>query len=324
MRAGRRPKKRKKNPNALFQRKSAHLQLKALDGVLRQRTGRGLEALDPAIEQRPVSFPPPTLVLHMDEASTNVTMVYWMQYAAGLRVLFTRDPFHRYWNDAKAALVQVGQYWAVLLCRVVFNLPYGPWDGKAWWEKMVQQVGDMVFLLPVDGPIWGELYPRVCLDHGETPTWTHQHKAAILQRAAFECTKAKLERMAINRWLSYVSCSPKHLPQWHSRCLLALMIGMRDGTYRDRKEFALWEGPAASKRVPQEEGEQEEAEDREFAGAIVADTTAAAASSTGSLATGSTAQKSVVWGEADLQTRQVPKIPCSWQGPSCHTRLCTL
>eukprot|EP00974_Lingulodinium_polyedra_P026116 2521728-Lingulodinium_polyedra.AAC.1 len=127
----RQKKRRKKNPNPQFHRMAAYLQLKALDKVLRQRTGQGLEAFDPLQGQVPSGFPPPTLVLHMDEAGTNVAMACWLQYSAKLRVMFTRDPFHRCWNDCKNALAQSGQYWAVLLCRVVFNLAYGPWDGCA-------------------------------------------------------------------------------------------------------------------------------------------------------------------------------------------------
>eukprot|EP00974_Lingulodinium_polyedra_P065041 6287288-Lingulodinium_polyedra.AAC.1 len=37
----------------------------------------------------------PTLLLHFDEGPTNMALVSWLSYSAGLRILPTRDIFHR-------------------------------------------------------------------------------------------------------------------------------------------------------------------------------------------------------------------------------------
>ena len=243
--AGAKP-KRKPNANRPLYRKRAHMELKALDGNLRSILGAGLELFDAAADPVQLGTLPRTLVLHTDEASTNVAMACWLLCKSGLRVMYTRDPFHRAWNDCKNSLIQAGQYWVALLCRVVFNLPYGPYDGRAWWEKLSQQANDMEGILPVGGPIWREFYPLVCKDHGcFPPSWAPGHMQAMLQVVASTCAGAKGGRMAMNRWFGYLQCIPQHQNHWHSRCLLVLLIGMRAGLYRDHLEFALWGGPTA-------------------------------------------------------------------------------
>ena len=168
------------------------------------------------------------------------------------------------------AISSASQFWAVLLARVVFNLAYGPWEGSSWWEKLQGSAVETARLLPVDGPIWAEFYPRVCRGWGEVPTWTKAHKEYVLRKACDEGSQSKLGRMAMNRWFSYVKCVPEHLPQWHSRLLFILMIGIRLGVYRDHSEFPLWGGLAASKTLPSDDGEAvEEAEEKAVAMAEV-------------------------------------------------------
>ena len=192
-------KKRKKNPNASRPRKTAYMQLRALDKVLLYRTGQGLAQFLPEGALDALTPSPRTLVLHLDEAAPNVSMVGWMLFAKKLRIMFTRDPFHRCWNDVKLALMASGQFWAVLLCRVVFNLPYGPWEGCAWYEKLKAAAADLVDALPLDGPIWEEFYPLICRDFGELALGTPAHKAKIFKQALKEGARAKFERVVLNR-----------------------------------------------------------------------------------------------------------------------------
>ena len=141
-------------------RKTALLQLKCLDGILQARLGHGLEAYVPD-NSRPFPRIAPTLTLHTDEASSNISMACYLLYKLKARVLFTRDPHHRYWNDAKAALVATRQYWIVILARVVLRLPYGPWEGHGWWQKLTEQAEDSANTLQVNSSIWGEFYPMI-------------------------------------------------------------------------------------------------------------------------------------------------------------------
>lgn len=174
---------------------------------------------------------------------------------ASLRCLLTREPFHICWNYTKAALHACGLFWVVLLARIVFNMPYGPWDGQAWWNTLVDTAEDLVMQLLWDGRIWQECYPRNCKDYGITPTWAREHMAKRLQFVWKEGLKRKEERMAMSRWFGFVKCASVHLKLWHSRLLVILFMGMSLGLYSSESEFPLWAGPTASKIAP---GEPEE------------------------------------------------------------------
>ena len=247
-------KRRKRDRNPKWHRKQAFVQVKAWDQVLRARVGKGLEYFG---EKAPFAAgaPPPALVLHMDEASSNMSAVSWMAYKAGLRVMCLSDPFHRCWNDCKLALLRSGQYWVVLLARVVFNLPYGPWEGCAWFEKLKSSAAGSLQLLPVDGPIWKAFYPLVASDRNKAVAGTRLHKEAVLREAATDSVSCKGPKMALNRWFGYVECIRPHLKDWNARLLWVLLVGMRLGLYRDHKEFPLWGGPAACKAVPVDDDE---------------------------------------------------------------------
>ena len=91
---GRPKKKRKVAVTRALPRHSACVQLRALDKVLRQRTGAGPEQFPGTPEGEVPLLPLRTLVLHTDEASSNLALVCWLAYRSGIRVLFTRDPFH--------------------------------------------------------------------------------------------------------------------------------------------------------------------------------------------------------------------------------------
>ena len=62
------------------------------------------------------------------------------------------------------------------------------------------------------------------------------------------------------------------------------------GLPRDHKEFALQGGPAASKRVPEDEGSRKRQRTERLQGPFAADATAAAFSGSGALAAGASAR----------------------------------
>eukprot|EP00974_Lingulodinium_polyedra_P041032 3943298-Lingulodinium_polyedra.AAC.1 len=108
-------------------------------------------------------------------------MVQWLTYSAGLRVLGLRDVFHREWNDTKAAVKAGGLWWVVVWTIVVYNLPYGPWDGGSWWQKMLEASQAAQQHSGPSGLLFGAFYPKICADRGDAPTGTLQHKQAVLE-----------------------------------------------------------------------------------------------------------------------------------------------
>eukprot|EP00974_Lingulodinium_polyedra_P030085 2897503-Lingulodinium_polyedra.AAC.1 len=63
-------------------------------------------------------------------------MYLWLGYAARARVLAVRDIFHREWNDVCLSLKGAGVWSTVVMTSVLFNLPYGPWEGQSWWGQL--------------------------------------------------------------------------------------------------------------------------------------------------------------------------------------------
>eukprot|EP00974_Lingulodinium_polyedra_P051483 4953431-Lingulodinium_polyedra.AAC.1 len=72
----------------------------------------------------------------------------WFAYKAGLRVMGVRDIFHREWNDVIGALKQAELWWVVILTTLAYHLPYGPWDGSSWYQRMVESAADLVAHTP--------------------------------------------------------------------------------------------------------------------------------------------------------------------------------
>ena len=95
--AGKKRQRNKHLSKSLF-RKQAYCELHALDAVLRHRTGQGLEAFTPMAGPLNESVLPRTLVLHTDEASSNVSAGCWLLFRSGLRVAYTWGPYHCCWN----------------------------------------------------------------------------------------------------------------------------------------------------------------------------------------------------------------------------------
>eukprot|EP00974_Lingulodinium_polyedra_P021599 2085921-Lingulodinium_polyedra.AAC.1 len=118
-------------------------------------------------------------------------MMCGLLYEAGVRACFTRDPFHRCWNDCKLALQSTGLWWAVLLARVVFNLPYGPWDGSAWFEDLQTSAADAMHLIPPAGPVWAHVYPLVCQDLNRPAQGALQRKQEVLELALATAVERK-------------------------------------------------------------------------------------------------------------------------------------
>ncbi len=120
-------------------RASAKEHLRALDHLLLLVCGFGLSAFvgRASDTQLPLSSRR-LLVLFLDEGSPQYALCLWMSYRAKIRLCSIRDPFHREWNDCQHELKKAGVWWVVITGTLCFNLPYGPWQGCAWFSKMLE------------------------------------------------------------------------------------------------------------------------------------------------------------------------------------------
>ena len=144
----------------------------AVDKILKILTLSGLAQflVDKAQQTRQLlDSIPRTLVLSMDEASTGFAAAQFLMYAVGMRFLMIRDPLHREWNDAKLAVGEAGLWWVVLLTRVVFNLPHGPWAGRRFWKTLKAHAREMLATASAHGPLFSHFYEDLCKDQGTSP-----------------------------------------------------------------------------------------------------------------------------------------------------------
>eukprot|EP00974_Lingulodinium_polyedra_P101892 9868776-Lingulodinium_polyedra.AAC.1 len=59
-----------------------------------------------------------------------------------------------------------GQWWAVLLSSVVYNMNFGPWEGTAWFRKLAEGAQSMWAKANATDALFGRLYEAICRDRG--------------------------------------------------------------------------------------------------------------------------------------------------------------
>ena len=76
------------------------------------------------------------LTIFLDEHGVQLSMLQKVLCRLNLRIVWFRDPFHRYWRDTLLALQDAG-LWSDILERMhVMNIPFGPWKSAKWWRDM--------------------------------------------------------------------------------------------------------------------------------------------------------------------------------------------
>ena len=240
-------------------RKSAFALFRALDDALTQGRTVGLSAFTRFARDTVLCLSKrPLLVLFFDECSVNLAAVNWAAYKGQLRIIGIRDIFHRENNDVSLALKRADLWHVVILTTVVFNLPYGPWQGSAWFSQMQDAARDLLKRAPTGGRLFDFLYEAIARDRKETPTGTTHHKLQVLEdlltSKGFE---SKGPRVALRRWFSWFQASSWHDACWHSRALCLLYLGIQAGIYKSLEQSPL-ANDASSRYVQAEESSDEE------------------------------------------------------------------
>jgi len=143
--------------------------LVALDSQVEVVVGAGLAQFVPDVGAAMVPYAPhrrKVLTIVADEASSNLSLLHWLQWKTQLRMVHMRDPLHRELNDVTDALKKAGLWSVVLLTTVVFNLAYGPWKGSAWWRKLQEGGAELAATAGVGDQLLEEFYEPICQDLG--------------------------------------------------------------------------------------------------------------------------------------------------------------
>lgn len=72
------------------------------------------------------------LVIALDQGSVGHQAMFWLCTKVRLQGFWVHDPWHRIWNDLRAALVGAGLWAVVLELIAAMNARSGPWSNSAF------------------------------------------------------------------------------------------------------------------------------------------------------------------------------------------------
>ena len=230
------------------QRESGHMHIQALDKQLELATGKGLiqfretdrDAKQVAKDFLERDVIPPVLNLHLDQGSPAYCMTWFLLGWVGLRMNAIPDPFHRSWNDVKMGVGKRLRF-VVLLMVVVFNLPFGPWQGGAWYEKLLTMSEEMAQSMNAANPLFIALYELLCADHGLEPVGDATHRKMVFDLTfSSDAFRTRGEKVSLRRWFGWLSAAHKFLPHWHSKLMGIVGLGQVQGVYKSYLDVPLW------------------------------------------------------------------------------------
>ena len=215
------------------QRVASYNFLCGLDSQLRAMTGFGLQKFAlPAFAPTPLRRIPATLTLTLDQSSISWSSTYFLLYAKMLCLIVWNDPYHRMWNDARAAIKECGCWGSIIALLPVLNLAYGPWSGCKWFSEMTDAMLDWARSFSPKDSLWKWICPRLIADRAELSEIGAPDKAADLfeEIKSDEMFRVKGPRVTLCRWWNWFDAAVWLLPRWHLKALVLLYMGIVDGS----------------------------------------------------------------------------------------------
>ncbi len=149
----------------------------------------------------------PCLISISDQGPNIIGATNYLQYsenAALFLALF--DPFHRAWNDMKAALkrTQCSAWKTVLELTLVANLNYGPFGTSAWHWKKKARLEDFLMTRNAAHSSWRQFQHLICKERrmAEPATVEEQHCLFDSLRA-LDSFQTKGPLIKLMRWFSW-------------------------------------------------------------------------------------------------------------------------
>jgi hypothetical protein len=151
--------------------------IRALDHTLMVGVGMNLMQYKPAkrlsLSALPVKLTHPefcpVLNLTMDEETSGWKAANLLKSPmAGLRVVTRRDPCHREWNDAMAAVRRAGLMPAIAKSMVFLNVNQAPWLSGAFMRQKAEALSSFLQCVSADDGFFLEHAEMIKFDHGIT------------------------------------------------------------------------------------------------------------------------------------------------------------
>ncbi len=115
--------------------------------------------------------------------------------AGSLQLLFQffGDPYHREWNDVKAACQRCDAYlWGTLAqLTVVYNLSRGPWNSAAFW-RVAQEALEHLLEQGTDTPAFQDNVASIARDMRLPPPTSQEEEQYIFEQLKdIDCVRRK-------------------------------------------------------------------------------------------------------------------------------------
>ena len=87
------------------------------------------------------------LSIDMDQGSINSAAFWYLLFMERIMAISWWDPSHRWWNDVRDAISDLGCWSLILLSCATWNFTCGPWRSRAYWSQMVGMINAMQLTL---------------------------------------------------------------------------------------------------------------------------------------------------------------------------------
>lgn len=206
--------------------------------MLQQGWGAGLADFvyrDPAVHPG-VPARQSVLSMGLDQASTNWSGMFFLQYACGLAIHMYPDFSHGMDNDVCGAAKDVSLWPVILMTTIVMNMPWGPWGGQAFWGKLQGAWMEYCSHAPNSSDeLFQSFLPLLARDLNETDLgaddtlaqtiWSNLVSGAEMQK--------KGQKVSLTRFFGWHKCFPELDAKWHTWALFLVYLGLKEGWFKE-------------------------------------------------------------------------------------------
>ena len=171
------------------------------------------------------------LSFDMDQGSINSASFWYLLFVERIMAVSWWDPSHRWWNDVRDGISDLGCWSLILLSCATWNFTCGPWRSRAYWCQMVEMIHAMHRTLDHNFPIFQMYLADVARDWGEEEELPKDYYAKHVwdNLLAYAGLQAKGVHVSLGRWMSWLDATKDWLKFWSARLVVLLLLGLRQG-----------------------------------------------------------------------------------------------
>ena len=175
----------------------------------------------------------PSLVVCVDQGSVGWPCVQMAFQAFGLRGYYSHDPWHRIWNDLKAACVATSFWSIVREGTLAMNVRCGPFQGAAFHGQLQSTLKVLKSSSSFDNVFFQATYNAICHEwglQGALDYGSEEHMLTVFRQL---CESSELSHKGSNvkwaRWASFFDSGHSFRECWSARLCVMLFHGWREG-----------------------------------------------------------------------------------------------